>query len=102
VTAAPAVAIENNSADKAPAALEPPAASEAPVAQDETQEKSEAQAPAAASMPNRGVTRATAVPPKPEAVIPLVHAPDDPGPDSVDETTPRPEAPNGGWRRIFE
>ena len=102
VTAAPAVAIENNSADKAPAALEPPAAPEAPVAQDENREKSEAQAPAAASMPNRGVTRATAVPPKPEAVIPLVHAPDDPGPDSVDETTPRPEAPNGGWRRIFE
>jgi len=102
VTAAPAVAIENNSADKAPVALEPPVAQEAPVAQDETREKPETQSPAAASTPNRGGTRATATPPKPEAVIPLVHAPDDPGPDSTDETTPRAEAPNGGWRRIFE
>jgi HemY protein len=37
--------------------------------------------------------------PKPEPVIPLVHAPDDPGPDAVEEI----EAPaeSGGWRKIF-
>jgi HemY protein len=36
---------------------------------------------------------------KPEPVIPLVHAPDDPGPDAVEEI----EAPaeSGGWRKIF-
>jgi hypothetical protein len=48
--------------------------------------------------------RFTPVPPKRDAVIPLVHAPDDPGPDAdtTDETAPRVEQHNGGWRRIFE
>jgi hypothetical protein len=36
-----------------------------------------------------------------EAVIPLVHAPDDPGPDSVLESDPVPEPtsppPRGSW-----
>ena len=40
--------------------------------------------------------------PKPEAVIPLVHAPDDPGPDAVEEIEPPGEPENGGWRKIFE
>jgi len=41
--------------------------------------------------------------PKPEAVIPLVHAPDDPGPDSAEESEPRPEPQNGAaWRKMFE
>jgi HemY protein len=42
--------------------------------------------------------------PKPEAVIPLIHVPDDPGPeaDPVEETGPRAESQNGGWRKIFE
>ena len=39
---------------------------------------------------------------KPEAVIPLVHAPDDPGPGAADENEPNAEPPNGGWRKIFE
>jgi HemY protein len=39
--------------------------------------------------------------PKLEAVIPLVHAPDDPGPDDVGETEPARE-PQTGWRKIFE
>ena len=39
--------------------------------------------------------------PKAEAVIPLVHAPDDPGPDAVEENEPPPEQENGGWRKIF-
>jgi hypothetical protein len=34
-------------------------------------------------------------------VIPLVHAPDDPGPEAAEESEPR-EAQNGGWRKIFE
>jgi HemY protein len=36
---------------------------------------------------------------KAEPVIPLVHAPDDPGPDAVDE--PAPEQSDGGWRKIL-
>ncbi len=40
--------------------------------------------------------------PGPEPVIPLVHAPDDPGPEALDEGEPRPEPPAGGWRKIFE
>jgi len=39
--------------------------------------------------------------PKPEAVIPLVHAPDDPGPDAIEEIEPPGEPENAGWRKIF-
>jgi len=39
---------------------------------------------------------------KPEPVIPLVHAPDDPGPDAAEGSEPRAEPQNGGWRKIFE
>ncbi len=38
---------------------------------------------------------------KPEPVIPLVHAPDDPGPDAFDESEPASEQSDGGWRKIF-
>ena len=39
--------------------------------------------------------------PKPAPIIPLVHAPDDPGPDAV-EAGERPETPHaGGWGKIF-
>jgi hypothetical protein len=34
-------------------------------------------------------------------VIPLVHAPDDPGPDAAEEREPSPETQTG-WRKIFE
>jgi HemY protein len=42
--------------------------------------------------------------PKPDPVIPLVHAPDDPGPEAeiVEETEPEPDAKPSGWRKIFE
>ena len=39
--------------------------------------------------------------PKPEPVIPLVHAPDDPGPDAAAETEAAAEAEGNGWRKIF-
>ena len=40
--------------------------------------------------------------PAPEPIIPLVHAPDDPGPDAVPEAEPHAEPANGGgWRKIF-
>ncbi len=45
--------------------------------------------------------RATPEPIKAEPVIPLVHAPDDPGPEDVPESeTPANE--DGGWRKIFQ
>jgi hypothetical protein len=37
---------------------------------------------------------------KPEPIIPLVHAPDDPGPDLPEEMGP-PTAQESGWRKIF-
>ena len=39
--------------------------------------------------------------PKAEPVIPLVHAPDDPGPDAVEQSEPLPE-PQNGWRKILD
>jgi HemY protein len=54
---------------------------------------------AAASSARRSVKRS---PPKAEPVIPLVHAPDDPGPDGIEESEPLPEPQNGGWRKILE
>jgi HemY protein len=38
---------------------------------------------------------------KPEPIIPLVHAPDDPGPDAFDENEPASEQSDGGWRKIL-
>jgi HemY protein len=41
---------------------------------------------------------------RPEPVIPLVHAPDDPGPDAdaVEDIEPPREPQSGGWRNMFE
>jgi HemY protein len=41
--------------------------------------------------------------PKPEPVIPLVHAPDDPGPDVVadEDIAAAEDAKSGGWRKFF-
>jgi HemY protein len=38
----------------------------------------------------------------PDAVIPLVHAPDDPGPEIVEEPEPVPEPSQDGWRKVFK
>ncbi len=108
-------------ASAAPAAIEPEPSAAAPVAAaneprsdgaqiahdhgaattaDEKAAPPAAAAEPAAAMPWRRGGRPTE--PKPEAVIPLVHAPDDPGPDAIEESdTPR-EPQNGGWRKIFE
>jgi HemY protein len=40
--------------------------------------------------------------PKAEPIIPLVHAPDDPGPDAVEEIEPPVEPQSSGWRKLFE
>jgi HemY protein len=39
---------------------------------------------------------------KPEPVIPLVHAPDDPGPDATEGEGATVRQNNGGWGKIFE
>jgi HemY protein len=39
--------------------------------------------------------------PKADPVIPLVHAPDDPGPEAVEESPPT-EPQGSGWRKVFE
>ena len=41
-------------------------------------------------------------PVKAEPVIPLVHAPDDPGPDEVEESDASAREDNSGWRKIFQ
>ena len=53
---------------------------------------------------NRPQNPNTAGRPKPEAVIPLVHAPDDPGPDAdvVEDIEPPREPQSSGWRKMFE
>jgi HemY protein len=38
---------------------------------------------------------------KPEPIIPLVHAPDDPGPEAVDEIEPAASQTDGAWRKIL-
>ena len=102
VTAAPAVAANNDVSEKPPVALE------APSTQAKAPEKADETPAAAGLLPDASAAssapRVPPVPPKRDAVIALVHAPDDPGPDAdtTDETTPRVEAHNGGWRRIFE
>jgi HemY protein len=39
--------------------------------------------------------------PKADPVIPLVHAPDDPGPETAEDNPPPPEPEVKGWRRLF-
>jgi HemY protein len=58
-----------------------------------------AEATEPATPPRRRTGRAA---PKPEPVIPLVHAPDDPGPEAIEEDQPHAEPQDGGWRKIFE
>jgi len=50
--------------------------------------------PAAAPPARRGAVRE----PKPAGVIPLVHAPDDPGPEAAEASGPPSEAQADGWR----
>jgi HemY protein len=76
---------------------EPPTLRSAP-------EKSE---PAAASPapapPGLGGNGAPPAPGQPAPVIPLLHAPDDPGPEAIgDSEAPAEEHPRSGWHKLFE
>src|SRR5215469_9622820 len=46
--------------------------------------------------------RSAPEPVKADPVIPLVHAPDDPGPDGIEESDASAREDNGGWRKIFQ
>jgi HemY protein len=86
--AAPVVAASEPKVDGVPAVqrqMETPPAAAEPV---------DAAPPVRRSRPGQPMKR--------EPVIPLVHAPDDPGPDSVDGVEPQAAPQNGGWRKIFE
>ena len=54
---------------------------------------------AAAVTPRR---RSVSAPVKPEPVIPLVHAPDDPGPAAIEDDSPAMRQESTGWGKIFE
>jgi HemY protein len=69
----------------------------------EESEKSDA---AATSVTTELTTAASAArppaQPKPGPIIPLVHAPDDPGPNAAEDGEPTRQPQTGGWRKIFE
>jgi HemY protein len=81
----------------------PPAALAAPSASDPAHEPAEDLPAGTGRTPDPAGPVVKAAPAQRDPVIPLLHAPDDPGPDAADETTPPVEPQhNGGWRRIFE
>src|SRR6202035_3268624 len=107
-------------------AAEPPPRAMAPLAalpetRHDNQDVVPAVDPAAAPLPSASAVDAAAVPslsasagdaeaaaaahpiqPKSPPVIPLVHAPDDPGPETVEETAAPAETKPNGWRSIFK
>ena len=98
--------IEPDSADPTPKAIadeqlesrEPP---RGPAADNEKADQTPAVTAAAA--PPSGPRQTGASEPAIVApVIPLIHAPDDPGPDENEEAEPRAEPQTGTWRKMFE
>jgi HemY protein len=96
-----AVETERSPVMAAPAVIASEAAGENTPALEKPAEKPVTQANANEPVADAPVVRVSPPQPKPEAVIPLVHAPDDPGPDA-DESEPLTPPQNGGWRKIFE
>ena len=92
VAAAPAAAASEPKSESAPVALATPAPQEKP-AIPAAAEPVVAPPVLRSSAPLQGKAR---------PVIPLVHAPDDPGPDGASEVEPQSEPSNGGWRKILE
>jgi hypothetical protein len=67
------------------------------VANGEKGEPANAATVPAAARQGRTVEQAPVAP-----VIPLIHAPDDPGPEAAEEPDPRAEAQTAPWRKMFE
>ncbi len=88
-----------------PAAIVPPEAADARQASAPLSPAAPAAdaAPPTAEPGHRAETAPADEVPKAEPIIPLVHAPDDPGPDSADDTGSLAQSQSGaGWRKIFE
>jgi HemY protein len=96
IASAPAIEPEPSHAVPLPATPPPPAESARLPGQPSAAQSEETESLA----PSR--RRIKPAPPKPEPVIPLVHAPDDPGPEAVEEHEPHAEPQDGGWRKLFE
>ena len=90
------------SATAGPAEATGPQSDEAAPAIEQKPAEAKQDRPPTVAVENAPGTRRAAAPPKAEAVIPLVHAPDDPGPEVSEESEQRVEPQNGGWRKIFE
>jgi HemY protein len=58
--------------------------------------------PAAAARTAPSLPADAPMQPKAAPVIPLVHAPDDPGPEVIEESVTPVEEQSGGWRKLFE
>jgi len=82
----------------APAAPATPAPASGPDASATPAAVEGAAAAAAPAAPSSGRRRPGAPQPKADAIIPLVRAPDDPGPEAVEESEPQ----GGTWRKMFE
>jgi len=74
-------------------------AESAPPPQSQPEASSTALDPVILGPGRRGARPAAA---KPDAAIPLIRAPDDPGPESVEEGEPRTEPQTAAWRKMFE
>jgi len=93
----PAESSEETKVEPEDAMSRPPELESAPLASEERP----LPAPRTTTPPGRRSVKRT-TPPKAEPVIPLVHAPDDPGPEDIEESEPLPAPQNGGWRKILE
>jgi HemY protein len=96
--ASPAPVIDAGSADSMTKEVAGEAQSpRGPVANGEKGEPANAATVPAAARQGRTVEQAPVAP-----VIPLIHAPDDPGPEAAEEPDPRAEAQTAPWRKMFE
>jgi len=84
--------------------IEPEPSAVAPIetaAEEKHDSKSTPPVPAAEASTAPSRRSSTLTQPKPEPVIPLVHAPDDPGP-AIEESDAPAESQSGGWRKLFQ
>lgn len=103
--AAPAVdvtarSLPSSAVIDAPRPRKPAAAEPVIESKPETAAPESAPAPAAPAAPARPAAAKRARKPKAEAVIPLVHVPDDPGPEAEPEQEPVPEPTADNWNKL--
>jgi HemY protein len=82
--------------------IEPEPSTSTPVEIAPGPRRESAPAPAAAAETTLSRRSAGQAQPKPEPIIPLIHVPDDPGPDTPEESDVTVEPQAGGWRNVFK